>query len=109
MSEFSNRSGWTLVLVALVGALIGGVIAYNIGLSHAAGAAALPPGPYPYPYVWHRPWGFGFGFPFLFILLLLFLFRGICWGGPWRRRYWYDYHERERMKEGSPANDPNRG
>jgi hypothetical protein len=89
------RSGWWLALVAVVGFILVGVVAYDAGVAHgaavagAAASGALPP--YAYGWGWYRPWGFGFGFP-LFILLFFWLViaRGFFWGRPWRRS-WYDY------------------
>jgi hypothetical protein len=116
MTEYRRRSTWAFVLAASLLAIAAGMVAYNMGLSHgAATAAALQaaPGPYAYPspyaWGWHRPWGFGFFpiFPIFFFLALFFLFRGACWGGPWRHRWYYD--ERDRTKEGTPADDPRRG
>ena len=113
MTEYSDRSrGWFFALAVLV-AVVAGFFAYNVGVSHGAAVAAaqLPTGaapyPYPYPYGWYRPWGFGFG-PFFFILLFFLFFRGCWgWGGPWRRR-WY-YEDRPRVKEGASADNPGRG
>jgi hypothetical protein len=110
-----TRSRWIYLIIGVLVAMAAAGIAYNVGVSQgAAGMAALqnatppPAGAYPYPYAygWHRPWGFGFG-PFFIILALIFLFRGACWGGPWRRRYYYD--DRDRVREGPPADDTRRG
>ena len=131
MTEYSGRSRWAFVIVAAGVALLAGVVAYNAGLSegaaHAAALRGMPAAPYPY--YWHRPWGFGFGFPIFFLFLLFFfVLRGAWWGwgGPWRRRWYYDgphaqsspgedrfdaWHRRahERMKEAPPADDSRRG
>ena len=124
----SNR--W-FVVVAALGALLIGVVAYNAGLSHgaaqaaiAAGSAATPgtPGvpvpPYAYAWGWHRPWGFGF--PFFFVIFFWFiLLKGLFSGGPWRRRYYYggpdrmvdgfdEWHRRahERMRDDHAPSTP---
>ena len=112
MTEYSDRSRWWFVAVAVLIAAAAGFFAYNLGVSHgtAVAIAEAPAGSvpyYPYMYGWHRPWGFGFG-PLFFILFVFLLFRGCWgWGGPWRRR-WY-YEDRPRVKEGSSADNPGRG
>jgi hypothetical protein len=114
VTNLSPRARWTYLIIAALVALAAAGVAYNIGLSQGAAAVAAlqnappPPAgafPYPYAYGWHRPWGFGF--PFFFILLLFLLFRGACWGAPWRRHYYYD--DRNRVREGPPADDTRRG
>jgi hypothetical protein len=85
-----------LALAAVLGLVLVGATAYDMGLAHgaaqasAAAAAAggtLPAYPYPYLYGWgwYRPWGFGFGFPLFFLFFWFVLARGIFWGGRWGR------------------------
>ncbi len=90
-----GSSRW-LAVAAVIGSLIIGVVAYNMGLSEGAARAAVASGnipPYVYAWGWHRPWGFGFGFPLLFLFFWFFIFRGLFWGGPWRRRWYYYGHD----------------
>ena len=89
-----GRSGFRLlaVLVVVIGAILVGGVAYQVGLN--AGAQVVAPGSAAVvPYYGH-PFGFGFGF-FGFLGTLLFIFlifaviravafggRGRGWGGP---------------------------
>ena len=74
-------------VIALVFALIAGLIGYQIGITQSI-AAQVPAGAapvYAYPY-WH--WGFGFFgllFPLLFLFLIFGLARAAFWGG---RGHW---------------------
>jgi len=123
MNGSRTRSAWFFVLAAVLLSALAGFMTYNVGVSHGlaqtAVAQGVPAPPYGYPY-W-RPWEFGFGFPILFFVLLWFvLLRGLWWGGPWRHRYYAgpgwippsfdEWHRRahDRMKEGPPADDPDR-
>lgn len=132
MNGSTRRSGYGLVLAAVLLSVIAGIIAYNIGVSHGlaqtaiAAAAQNAPGgavpPYAY-YYGYRPWGFGFGFPILFFVFVWFvLLRGMWWrGGPWRHPYYSggpggvppafdEWHRRahDRMKESPSADNPDR-
>ena len=84
-----NRIRWAAILAAVLLAVMVGVVAYNVGVSHglaiAPSAAGATPSPIP-PYYWYRPWGFGFA-PLLFLLFGFFLFRILFWGGYHRRRW----------------------
>jgi hypothetical protein len=90
-----------LGLAAVLGFVLVGVAAYNMGLAHGAAQAAaaaaaaggtLPAFPYAYPFGWgwYRPWGFGFFFPLFFLFFWFVIARAIFWGGRWRR-HGYDY------------------
>jgi len=106
MTDYSHRSRWWLAAGALLLALLAGVVAYNIGVSHGLAQSAVVQGTAP-PYGWgYRPWGFGFGFPILFVLFWILLFRGLFWGGPWRR-HWCG--PATPGKESHPADDPRGG
>jgi len=80
-------------VIALVFALIAGLIGYQIGITQSI-AAQVPAGAapvYAYPY-WH--WGFGFFgllFPLLFLFLIFGLARAAFWGG---RGHWGDHRSR---------------
>lgn len=86
----NGRSGLAVLMFAVVLAIGVGVLSYNAGVSHglalapAAGATtgAIPP-------VFYRPWGWGWGFSPLFFLgfwfIMVFIFRGLFWGGMYRR------------------------
>jgi hypothetical protein len=121
MTDYQERSSWMLAAGAVVLAAVAGVVAYNVGVSHGLAQGAIAQGT-PGAYGWgYRPFGFGFGFPFFFLLVWVLLFRGLFWGGPWRRRWYYgapdtpgafeDWHRRahERMKEAPSADDPRGG
>ncbi|HEV7920935.1 MAG TPA: hypothetical protein VGR02_09125 [Thermoanaerobaculia bacterium] len=103
---------WTVILGALLLAVVVGGIAYNAGVTQGmvqsgkivtvAPPAGAYPYAYPYPYYgWHRPWGLGFFFaPLFFIFFWFIVVRGLfgryrgCNGGTrfeeWHRRM----HER---------------
>jgi hypothetical protein len=131
MTDYERRSRWMFAIGALLLAAVAGGVAYNMGVSHGLAQTAIAQGTAP-PYAWgYRPYSFGFGFPFLFVLFWILLFRGLFWGGPWRRRWYYDgphgdprdfddWHRRahERMKptsasasagKESPSADDSRG
>jgi hypothetical protein len=98
-----RSTGW-LALVAVVFSAFIAVAAYNAGLSQGAAETAAAAGnalpPYAYGWGWYRPWGFGFGFPiFFFLIFWLLIARGLCWGGPWRRRWHYDGDVPHRFEE----------
>jgi len=93
----NGRFAWRALLLALIAATVVGVLSYNAGVSHGlalapATAAAPPAGTVPYVFV--RPWGWGFGWgfgPFFFLavwFLMFAVFRGLFWGGMYRRG-WY--------------------
>jgi hypothetical protein len=120
MTDYQGRSSWMLAAGTVVLALAAGAVAYNMGVSHGLAQGSVAQGGAP-PYGWgYRP--FGFGFPLFFLLFWVLLFRGLFWGAPWRRRWYYggppdmpgtfdDWHRRahERMKEPPPADDPRGG
>jgi hypothetical protein len=81
----------TLLFVLLTAAVVG-VVSYNAGVSHAlamAPAAAGTPPAAAVPFAYYRPWGFGWGLGPLFFLgfwfLMVGVFRGMFWGGMYRR------------------------
>src|SRR6266508_213585 len=88
MNGQQRMSRWGAVLVAVIGAIIVGAVAYQFGVSHGLAisgqAAGAPPAAFG-PYGWYRPWGLGFLFPLVFFGFWLLVFRGFCWGGRWRR------------------------
>src|SRR3990170_8773805 len=92
-------------VIALVFALIAGLIGYQIGITQSI-AAQVPAGAapvYAYPY-WH--WGFGFFgllFPLLFLFLIFGLARAAFWGG---RGHWGDH--RSRLAGAAPPLHPQR-
>ena len=121
---------WFVALIAGLVAVVVGVAAYNLGVSHglalngqlvAGGTSGTPP-VVAYPYGWYRPWGFGFGlfFPFMFFFVFVAFWslvaRSLFWRGLWRR-HWHEtgyrdvppafdeWHRRahERMTAGTPA------
>ena len=85
-----GRFVWAVLLLALMAAAVG-VVSYNAGISHglaiAPAAGAAPPAGAVAPYAYYRPWGWGFGPLFLlgFWFLVFGLFRGLYWGGMYRR------------------------
>jgi hypothetical protein len=89
----NGRFALGTLLFVLIAATIVGVVSYNAGVSHglatAPAAAAAPPAAAAAPYVYYRPWGWGWGFGPLFLLVFWFLmfgvFRGLFWGGMYRR------------------------
>ena len=90
----NHRFAWVAVF-GLAVALAVGAVGYNVGVSHglamAAPAAGAPGAAVPYmPYMWYRPWGFGFG-PLFFLFVFFFLFRGLLWGGYYRRGWRHGY------------------
>src|SRR4051794_32365836 len=92
MNGYKERSGWVLVLGAVLLSTVAAIVAYNVGLSHGIAQSAIAQGTAvpPYAYGWYRPWGFGFGFPALFFIFLWFvLLRSLWWGGPWGRHRYY--------------------
>jgi hypothetical protein len=91
-----RRFGFGIFLLVVLAAVVVGMLSFDAGVSHAlalnpavnsGGAVAAVP-----PYYWHRGWGWGFGFGPIFVLLFWFMifgvFRGLFWGGGYRRR-WY--------------------
>lgn len=89
-----HRFGLVAALGVVFVALAAGALGYNIGLSRglAIGAASASGTagavPLAMPYMWYHPWGLGFGFgPLLFLFFAFFLFRGLLWGGLYRRRW----------------------
>ena len=116
---------WAALMAAVLMALVVGIVAYNVGVSHGIGinlpAAAAPAGiPGPYYYGWHRPWGVGFFPPFLLIVFVFLAFRLLFWGSFHRRGWYYtgpydvphrfeEWHRREheRMNQ-TPAGQPPR-
>jgi len=102
----NNTIRWSVLVGALLLAVVVGFAAYNAGVAHGVEQSGKivvpgpPSGPYPYPYPyygWHRPWGFGFFFVPLFFFAFWFLVvRGLFW-----RRAWYGgcYGPRGRFDE----------
>ena len=88
----NGRFAWAALFFVLIAAIGVGVLSYNAGVSHglamAPGAAAAPPAA-AVPYVYYRHWGWGWGFGPLFFLgfwfFMLCVFRGLFWGGMYRR------------------------
>ena len=89
----NNTIRWSVLVGALLLAVVVGFAAYNAGVAHGVEQSGKivvpgpPSGPYPYPYPyygWHRPWGFGFFFVPLFFLFWFLVVRGLFW-----RRAWY--------------------
>ena len=82
----NRRIGLTLLLVLVAVAV--GLLSYNAGVSHglAIAAAGAPPA-VAAPYAYYRPWGWGFA-PLFFLgfwFLMFAVFRGVFWGGMYRR------------------------
>ena len=90
-----------VVVAAILGSLIIGVAAYDVGLMQGAARAAVAAGaepPYAY-WGWHGHWGGGFGFPIFFLFFFWFIFARALfwgWGGPWRRRWYYRHLDDDR-------------
>ena len=84
----NRRVGLTLLLVLIAVAV--GLLSYNAGVSHGlaiAPAAAGAPAAAAAPYAYYRPWGWGFA-PLFFLgfwFLMFAVFRGVFWGGMYRR------------------------
>ncbi len=90
------------VTIVVIAALVGvGVYVFNIGVMQGMAQAGRLPAPstepIPAPYLagpyFFRPWGFGFGcfgilIPLFFLFVIFALFRGLFFGGHWRRRAW---------------------
>lgn len=87
----NGRFAWAVLLFVLLAAAVG-VVSYNAGVSHALAVApaAGAPAAGAVPFVIVRPWGWGWGFGPLFFLgfwfLMFAVFRGLFWGGMYRRR-----------------------
>ena len=86
----NRRFGWAVLLLVLIAAAVG-VVSYNAGVSHGIAMAPVAGAPAAgaVPYVFYRPWGWGWGFGPLFFLgfwfMMLLVFRGLFWGGMYRR------------------------
>jgi hypothetical protein len=87
-----GRSGFRLlaVLALVIGAILVGGVAYQVGLNAGAQVVATGSAPAVVPYYGH-PFGFGFGFfgflgTLLFIFLIFAVIRAIAFGG--RGRGW---------------------
>jgi hypothetical protein len=89
-----DRSGvyrWAPAVFGLLLAVVVGVWAYNLGLSHGLAEQLPPPSAGVYPWGYYRPWGFGPFFPLLFLAFWFFALRFFIRGGPWRRG-WGGYY-----------------
>ena len=83
-----------IAALALTGAAVIGISAYNAGVAQGiaeSGRAMEAPALGTPVYVWPRPWGFGFFpvFPIFFLLFVFFVVRGLLWRGPWRGGWAY--------------------
>jgi len=120
MQDRSAVHRWLPAVLGLFFAMIVGIWAYDLGLSHGIAQQLPPPPAGAYPWAFYRPWGFGPFFPlvflaFWFFVLRIFFFRG----GPWRRgwRGYYDdgqhvppmfeeWHRRAHERSSQPPSSP---
>jgi hypothetical protein len=94
------RIGTAILLV--LGAVVVGVIGYQIGVSQAV-VVAQPGATAVYPYFWH-PFGFGFGFlgllfPLLIIFVIFGAIRGFAWRGGYGPGHWYGADRRAMLDQ----------
>ncbi len=103
----NNGIRWTIIVGALLLAVVVGYFAYNAGFSNGIAesgkivVAAPPPGgvSYPYPYYWHRPWGGFFFVPFFFILFWVLAFRACRGHHRYRHACRWEQHPDTQMKD----------
>lgn len=121
MDGIDRRQRWALAAGGMLLATVVGLIAYNLGLSHAAGHDVTEAAWGGHRHGWHTLGGLGFLFPLFFVFLWIGFIRRAWWGGPWSRRGYYagwrddpsrfdEWHQRahQHMKETPPADDPGR-